>query len=289
MSPTSGPPDSDASLEFFWQDLRATAKLRRAKTLGLHWKPPTCDAVQNWVSAMGTPVLAIDGPSVTHRQLIYKWLCANDTVLADGHAPDNDLWLTEGVMANFVRRVSRCDSERQWGLLWRLLHIEDFTVAEPLRGIIDQGHHLTPCFKAIWEARFLLREKSVEEALFRALPKWMTGASLTFGDKEALGKVHITKELNPVEQLDMLFFLLALAHQNGITDKVIFVFDGLERGLKDHRLLNEVYNLTCIVDRWLPLGSATAYVLGYSSERGFYQELKAAHPKLAKLVQRSLV
>jgi hypothetical protein len=300
MGPNSSPPN----FESFWDDLRPDSERRpsqRAKAVRAlsQWEPPSLERIENWVEALHSGqknLLAIDGPSASLRNEVYRWCYLGDTLGCDLGNGGATRWLTEGAFTNFTHRVSRCDQDRPWGLLWQLLHSTEFTVADPLYALVDKGSCFTEFFKAIWEARFLLAEKPQDvNDLFEALPKWMLGQTLSPTDQEALDRAHITRELeSQAEQTEMMFFLLALAHQNGIIERTVFVFDGLDRVLHQlpafrRGLFNELYELAGMAERWAKLGSTTGFVLGFSSEQSFNRALEDEHPKLAKLVHSSLV
>jgi hypothetical protein len=273
--------------EDFWQTpQRAKAIMPLSRC-----KPPSPERVEKWTSGL----LTIDDSSATIRGMVYEWCYTAVTLGSDLDRRSTTTWLTEGAFTNFVRRVRTCDGPPPWSLLWKLLNATELTVAEPLYSLVDDGSCLTLFFRAVWEARFLLAEKhqSVDN-LFRALPKWMLGETLLPADREVLDKAHITRELSPVEQIDTLFFMLALAHQNGIFERIVFVFDGLERAFRQPARLrqsffSELHDLTSAAKKWSRLGSSTGLVLGFSGSGDFYKELEVEHSKLAKIIRSALV
>jgi hypothetical protein len=200
-------------------------------------------------------------------------------------------WLTENPITVFTDRVRRLGQGQPWGIFSYLTLAPEFTLAEPLYSLVDEGFLVTELFHAIWEARFLMKERAPAGALLEALPKWVLGATLTAKDTEALEKAHVTREVkSTAEHLELLFFLLALAKQNGMFEHAVFIFDDVDRALHHNpnlrtSLLNDLHELTTTAKRWAKFGSSTGIVLGYSGSPGFYKTLEESHAQLfTKLV-----
>jgi hypothetical protein len=291
MGPHSSPPTLSEDLESSW------SAFQRAKAISVRRDPPSLELVERWAETLGKgqSLLAIDSPSGVIRNEVYRWCYFGETLGRETDRGDTTRWLTEGAFTNFVRRVRLCDQERPWGLFWQLLHAKELTVAEPLYALVDEGSCFTTFFRAIWEARFLLTEKPQDvRDLFGALSKWLLGETILPDDREVLDKAHVTHELSPAERIETLFFLLALAHQNGIFQRIIFVFDGLDRVFRQPSMLrqsffSELHDLTSAAQRWAKLGSNAGLVFGLAGNEDFYKDLDTEHSKLAKLIQDALV
>jgi hypothetical protein len=255
------------------------------------WTPPPAATVQDWVlrlSERGDALLTMSGPNPTMRAEAFR-LCYTVpglTVLGNGLRGHEQDWVTKGIRTDLTQRV-RGLTPTPWGLIWDLLSVEDFVVEDPLKGLIDQGFRFTGCFKALWEARFLHREKRPKETmqLLGALIRWMTAAELTPEHKALLTGVGVKHALSETECMDMLLFVLALAYQNGLTDRSVFVFDGIEQAKKN--VLRKIADGVAVFERWTRLGSAAGIVLGLNPEN--IDAITAMNPRLGKKIVASLV
>jgi len=263
------------------------------------WSPPSVRHIQTWVQGLsegGSPVLAVTGPHPLFRKEVFETFYQSTDLLVEGASSNTQDWLNLGLLPDLTQRV-RAMTGRPWGILWDLLTTEDFIVEEPLKSLIDQGNTLTGFFKGLWEARFLIQEgrKTDSLTLVGALLRWQMGQALTTAHHTWLEKVHIDRELmSPQERLDMLFFMLALVYQNGLVDRSVFVFDGLERVIrapaeKRKDLLRQVMDCLTILTRWSRLGSATGIVLGFDANGDTLNSLRHYNDRLGKLVASSLV
>jgi hypothetical protein len=140
----------------------------------------------------------------------------------------------------------------------------------------------------------LLQESSSDVgALVDALIHWMTWAELVGKDRELLGKLRLSRPLqSDEERLDILFFLLALARQNGVIGPAIVVFDDLGLALRQghharRQLLADTLKLILAAERWDRLGTAFGIVLGL--DPGVLATLKEYNPKLGAKVSSSLI
>lgn len=256
------------------------------------WTPPSAATVQNWVlrlSERGDALLTMSGPETSMRAEAFR-LCFNVpglTVL--GNTKSTQDWILKGFLPDLTQRV-RGLTPTPWGLLWDLMAVEDFVVEDPLKGLIDQGFRFTGCFKALWEARFLHREGRPKETmrLLGALIRWMTAAELTMEHKALLTNVGVKHALGEFECMDMLLFMLALAYQNGLTDRTVFVFDGVEQAKKKENL-RKLADAVTIFERWTRLGSATGIVLGLNTANKAVETITAMNPRLGKKIAASLV
>lgn len=263
------------------------------------WSPPTVRRIHTWVDALsdgGDPILTVVGPDPLLRNEVFKVCYQVPDLQVVGSARNTQDWLQKGVLDDITGRV-RAITGRPWGLIWDLIDVEDFIVEEPLRGLIDQGFSFTGLFKALWETRFLVQEGRKPESLvlLGAVLRWLASQDLSPEQQAQLEKVHIDRELVSVqERLDMLLFLLALAYQNGLADRAIFVFDGLERvvrssPIKRKELIHQLTEATTALTRWSRLGSATGVVFGLDESGGAIDALSQYSDRLGKLVAGSLV
>lgn len=246
---------------------------RRPGTLP-KWTPSSVRRVHAWVTKLsegGSPFLTVAAPSQLRTQT-YE-LCYTVPGLEVLGSPDSGQdWLTKGVVNDLTQEV-RGLTGRPWGLVWDLLAVNDFLVEEPLRSLIDQGFGFTSLFKALWEARFLLKEARKPEALslLGAVLRWICALDLTPQQQTELEKVHVERELESVqERMDMLLFLLALGYQNGLNDRTVLVLDGLEQLVRvgserRKERFRELGEITMAFERWSKLGSATGILLGVDS------------------------
>lgn len=271
-------------LEECWRDLRP-----RAQPLTAKWHPPPRPHVEQWVGGLGqktNPVFSVKGPSPVHRMEVYRWISPMVEVDPCKSTEEwwHDLW---GYL------VSQVGGPGPWDLLWNLLDVQEFIVEEPLRGLVDQGFLFTEFYQALWEARFLLQESAPGVTdLVEALIRWMTQPELDPEDRKRLGKLRLSRPLqSDGERLDMLFFLLALAGQNGTIKPVVVVLDELGKatlaGQQTRRkVLADLLQLVLAAERWNRLGAAFGLVVGFSP--GVLTSLRKYNPKLGKKVSSGI-
>jgi hypothetical protein len=289
-----------ADLESYWADISPPDSERRVTkrpgSLRPHWEPPPSGALENWVNRIGEegqrPIVLVEGPTPAHRQALYR--------IAKIKSKDLDSsWIDRGVVEELTERFShiRCIGSigaRPWDLIWNFLTLEELVVEEPLKDLIDQGLLFTQAFRAIWEARFLLKEGRDIQPLVEAFTGWITASTLTPEAKTVLGNLGIERELStPFERLDMLFFLAALAHQNHLVDRLLFVLDGLDRAVtqgttRRRELLKELDHFCTSADRWSKLDAPIGFVLGYSNEHRALNAIEKSNSKLGDKLQRYL-
>lgn len=274
---------------------------RQPRAKSLHWTAPSQKAVQNWVRALdegGPALLAIEGPSPLHRAEAFRWIFSPQLGWTAGDTGNIDTsWVKEGLVEALTQRLAFATQKDSWQLFHALLDVPDFVVEEPLRSLVDQGFRFTEFFKAIWEARHLLQESRDTAAtqLTTALIQWMTGQTLKPETRELLEKAHISRELiSTQDRLDMLFFLLALAQQNGLIDRTVVVFDSFELAVRqgtDQRraLLREALDVVVAAERWTRLGARVGIVISFSKNHGTMTSLKRYNPKLHQRIQAALV
>lgn len=283
----------EPTLEEYWDDVRPCDSERRASqrpgSLRPSWDPPDIDKLQEWAAKVGqdpSPVLLVEGPTPTHRATIYR--------LTQGLQGDlTDSWLKEGLLPSLTHRISKMRAigsiiPHEWDLLWNLLTLETLVVEDSLRLLVDQGHLITEAFRAIWEARFRLDEGREVKDVVSALSSWMTVSTLDADARRLLSGLGITREPQTTfERLDMLLFLLALAKQNELLTPVIFVFDGLDRAVrqgigKRRQFYKELYDFSVAAERWARLGAPVGFIFGYSKDHDPVGIIEAAHSRLGR-------
>jgi hypothetical protein len=288
-----------ADLESYWEAIQAPDSERRVTkrpgSLRPQWDPPGT-ALEEWAKRLGQdgqrPIVLIEGPTPAHRQALYRLAKIESKDLDSG-------WIDQGLVENITVRFSklRCIGSivaRPWDLLWNFLTLEELVVEEPLKALIDQGLLFTQAFKAIWEARFLLREGRDIRALVEAFSGWVTAAPLTQESKQLLDQLGIERELaTPFERLDMLFFLATLAAQNQLLSYQLFVIDGLDRAVtagtaRRKELLKELDHFCTSAERWSKLGAPVGFVLGYSNEHRALAAIEKSNSKLGDKLKRYL-
>lgn len=256
------------------------------------WKPPPRDTIQNWVDGLtsgGSPILAVGGPNAAYRAEVFRWCLDSST----GSERDANVWIMQGPLKTFSTQVQGLGRD-SWDLVWKLLDVSDFVVEEPLRKLVDQGFRITGFYRGLWEARFLLSEKDLNaEVAVRALTQWMQGLKVGAEERAYLEKAGITRHLeSPQERLDLHLFLLALAYQNGLIERSVFIFDGFDEVLrsplpKQRPALREMLELATAFERWGRLGSAAGLVFGLNPEH--LGALKKTNSKLYAKIDAALV
>lgn len=208
-------------------------------------------------------------------------------------------WLDDGVYPAFEARVSRLLGGSPWSWVIDMLRGPVFVAEEPLRSMIDDNVSLaTGLFNALWDLRFRMQERTWERhprALAAAIFRWLTGNAIE-KDLTLLASFRIDRELaSEQERVEMMLFLMALARQNGLFDRVVLTFDGLDQAVrfsqqKRRTLLKPLTDLTLQVERWGKLRSGVGLVLCYStSYEGDLASLKQFAPMLHKRVRLAAV
>ncbi len=262
---------------------------------------PSKAKIQTWVqnldSGLGSPVLVIEGASPLNRAEAYRWAFDPTLGWTAGDTGNLDTsWVQEGMVEALTQRLAFSSPQKpSWDILHALLDVEDFVVDGALRKLLDQGFRFTGFFQALWEARHLLNEEREQEAdlLVEALIRWMTTKPLTETDRVGLERVGINRELiSPQDRLDLLFFLQALARQNGLIDRTVVVFDCFElavRQSQDRRrlLLQEAQTVLSVAVRWQRLEAGVGIILGLTPAGGTFTTLKQYNPKLWQQLQQN--
>lgn len=287
-----------ADLESYWDDIRPPDSERRVTqrpgSIRPKWDPQQSNGLEAWVKRLGRegqrPIVLVEGPTPAHRQALYR--------LARITSKDLDQkWVEQGLIENLTERLSnlRCIGSiaaHPWDLIWNFLTLEDLVVEQPLQALIDQGLLFTQAFRAIWEARFLLKEGRDIQGLVEAFAGWVTAAPLSPESKLLLDGLKVERELStPFERLDMLFFLATWAAQNQLIPNQLFVIDGLDRALtqgtaRRKQLLKELDHFCTSAERWHKLGSPLGFVLGYSDEHKALSGIEKSNVKLSDKLKR---
>lgn len=272
-------------------DLRPARKSQpravRPKVIQVSWEPPNKDDVVAWALALtqgGHPLLGIKGPTPAHRQQVYNWA-------AGGRAGTFQDWLKHGPINYMTGRLLSPGCEPL--SLLRDLTRDELVVTEPLHGLVDRGFRFTELFKALWEAYFLRRECRNEEYddLLSAIFRWLVGADLHPDQAAILRKAHITRDVStPREQLDLLFFLVALAKQNELLHQEVVIFDGIDQAVRqgdgqDRKNILGAFLTVCeAAERWSKLGAATGLIFGYDPSRGALNAIQRYNRKLSQRI-----
>lgn len=274
----------------------ATDPFRRSGTLP-KWTPPSVSDIQCWVQRLpenGAAHLTITGPSPMLRAEAYRVCYAVPGLHVIGNGRSTQDWFTKGLANDVAQRV-RSLTGRPWGLIWDLIGVEDFVMEEPLQSLIAQGWGLTGLYRALSESRQLHREGDRERCLdlMGALLRWLCALDLSPEQQHLLEQVGVDRVLETLsERLDMMLFLLALANQNGLADRTVFVFDGVERAVRGNpdtrkNLLRQLNETVQTFGRWGRLGSGAGMVLGMDPSA--LEVLGQYHEKLGSLLAKSLV
>lgn len=280
--------EAELSMQDYWDDVRPSGRAsQRPGSLRPNWDPPDIDKLTAWAAKVGedpSSILLIEGPTPAHRMALYRLTKTDQDDLSDA-------WLDEGLVANLTHRLSKMRAigsiiPHEWDLLWNLLTLETLDIEDPVRILVDQGHIITEMFKAIWEARFRLDEGREVKDVVSAISNWMTASPISGEQRQLLGSLGITREPSTVyERLDLLFFLVALAKQNDLVDRAVFVFDGLEKlvtqGISRRKAaLKETFEFCVAAERWARLGAPVGFLFGYSGEHKPIEAIGRAHSKL---------
>jgi hypothetical protein len=219
----------------------------------------------------------------------------------------NKVWIEKGVLSSLHTLLERARMPQtqwvvlqrppeSWEMLWALIDVEGFAVEEPLRDMVDRNFYLVhDAHRLLWEARWIARENSDPQVVadFVALfVRWIKGEALSDADQAVLAGLQVKRQVTTdVQKLDLVNFLFALARQNGLLDRVIFVIDNIELALKadKRQLLKQFYEFVDSVRRWIAIGGTPIGILiGFSSTSEDRAVLRKYQPKLAAEVEAGL-
>lgn len=259
---------TEANLEEFWQDVKAPDLPKRPKTLPLQPLAPNL-AIQQWREALiegGPPILTVPG-NVTG-----EW---GDGRLFDGFRLQ---LLTD----------TRCALES-------LLSHGTPVIGEPLRQMVDENFYLvSDAFKLLLEASFQRQETGDIKIPAETVIRWASSHNLE-GPHAQLAQAAGIKRTpeSPQERLDVLCFILTLAHHNGLSDPTVTGLDRIERVVltsprRRKPLLGELALVMSTIQRWSKLGSHLGLLLGINDQNAL-ESFEQYSPKLGKTLKGSLV
>jgi hypothetical protein len=279
---------------------------------------PSAVAITEWTvhdRADRLIALVVPGATPFDRQSVLKqysegaWTRFHPGTLIDANPTATKGWFRAGVLDNLFTRASRLSMPAMekglvapwyprgtglWDLLWGLVAIEDWLVEEPLRSMIDQSFYLVhDVHKALWEVRFIAREQPTLDAadvFMGAVIRWLSGETLGEGDRKALAALGIDRLVAENERLGVLLFLFTLAYQNGLLERMVFVFDNLESALhpSERSTLRQLHVLLETGRRWARLGSPVGFLIGFTGSRSDLSLLGKLNSKLAEDVSAGL-
>jgi hypothetical protein len=121
----------------------------------------------------------------------------------------------------------------------------------------------------------------------------MTGGELSDEDVSTLEEIGVRRRVTlDAERIDILLFLVTLAAQNGIINRMTLCFDGLEQALQSNRraLLRELDTFLATMDRWVGFSHAPIGVMiGFNASARDLSQLRKLNPKLAERIEAGLV
>lgn len=257
------------------------------------------------------PAQVLPGPTLSSRTaLLQEYLRGASHDVAEDVVLSTD-WTVEGVLPSITRRISelRIPNECQhasyrltpprgapWEILWGVIGVETLVLDEPYRSMVDSSVYLTSdLFRVIMEARFLAREsadRSKVDGFVTMILRWITNEGLTKGDIETLTSFGITRRFETLyHRLDALFFLVVLASQNSLLNRVVLTFDGLEYVCDKSRMasLDDLYVMLYEVTKWTRFGSFPMGILiGWAATSHDRQALRRVHPRLLSFLDNGL-
>ncbi len=280
---------------------------------------PSVLALSSWtVSEDPDRLLALVVPGPTHfnRQEVLRqyrdgeWRRFHSGIVIDAGATSTD-WLEGNIASNFLTRIRMLRmppvskgimakwyprASGAWELLWNLIAVEEFIVEEPLRQLIDKPFYLVhDVHRALWEARFLAREHpnlGPVQGFMMHFDRWLMGDPLGDEGRKALAALGIKRLITKdSERLDVACFLLALACQNGLLERSVFLFDDLEHALQPNKrsMLRQLHDLLESGRRWARLGSNPLGILiGFTGSKADLQLLTKYNAALADEVSAGL-
>jgi hypothetical protein len=164
-------------------------------------------------------------------------------------------------------------------VVWNMLHFgepifidllttESLLVEEPLRSMVDQRFYLiSDLFRVILEARAEVIEGANPEPFIGAIARWIQDQKLSSKQEKLFEAAKVTRRVQPTEQLDLIFFLAALAAQSGIIERLTISLDRMDlaasAGPTDRRTyLRELDDVAFGATRWEKLGSPLGVIIG---------------------------
>ena len=240
--------------------------------------------------------MVVPGPTHFDRREVLKqytegeWKRFHSGIVIDASPSKTIEWLEGHVAANFMARVGLMPmppvpedilakwyprDTGTWEILWSLIAVEEFLVDDALRQMIDKSFYLVhDVHRLLWEARFLAREHDTLQAVEGFMvhfTRWLSGEPLDEEGQRVLSALGINRLVtNNSEKIDVMCFLLSLACQNGLLERVIFVFDDLEHALQPNKrsILRQFRDLLESGRRWARIGgSPLGFLIGFTGSR----------------------
>lgn len=317
----------DEELSSIWSDVRAKPVRRRVIAVAPTSSPiAPVEPVIRWSLtfhegdelAVGTrpAFMVVPGATAHDRMGFYRkylapeWKTFRPDTIEDIIGDDARDWVDETIIGNLTRRIANAKIPEGatktlpawfpppghgWELLWALVSNDVFVIEEPLRQMVDRGGLVHHFYKALWDFRFALKEnESFEPAarVYFAITRWMTGLELGDDDIRVLEKIGVGRRVSSVaERFDLLFFLVTLCAQNGLLNRMVLCFDGLERALQSsHRpVLRELDMFLGALERWVKFTQTPVGVLvGFGASEREKSQLRKLNPKLADRIVAGL-
>lgn len=265
------------------------------------------------------PMLVVPGATAHERLGWYRkylsdeWASFRPDTVEDVIGDGARDWVDQTVLYNFTARLSLAKVPHEaklqlpawfpppvwgWEFIWALGAVPTFLIDEPLHGMVDQSHYIFhEVYRALWELRFRILENPGSSApatqFFHATVKWLTASHLDTTDQVMLEAAGVTRRItSDQERLDVLIFLVTLAEHNGLLNRYILCFDGLERAIRPEKrtLLREMQTFLTTLDRWIRIAQSPIGVLiGMDTSPRQMSSLRKLCPKLADEIQAGLV
>jgi len=232
-----------------------------------------------WLGSLGhggSPLLTIEAPA-GHRQDIYRW----------SESIEISKWRTKGIRNEVVWTTLHSTEP----MVSRVLQSQNFVIDEPLKTMVDQKFYLiSDLFRVILEARFQVAEGEDASVLVTAITRWILDLKFAPKHEKLFEAAGVSRRVTQTEQLDLVFFLAALAFQSGVIERLTLALDRVEMaataGLKDRRiLLKELDEVAFGATRWEKLGSPIGILVGVDK----LAPLENSSPKLSKLLRSGVL
>lgn len=265
-----------------------------------------------WAAQFPSPersvLLTIPGPGPVEREALLtvyldpRYEAYRPDTIEDVLGAGTRAWITEGAVANFLGRVARMrvppearttvdiPPVHEWELLWGLVRVGNLIVEEPLRSQVDHSTNLiSEVHKALWEARFLDREGGPVRAFVATMSRWMTGADLSPDDLARLSEAGLRRRIERDEdRLDAACFVLTLAAQNAIVNRVVMSFDGVDE-VSSPDDLRQLVGAIRVVDRWVRMGGCPlGLFIGTAVGKTELMRLQKLSPVLAQHIDAGM-
>jgi hypothetical protein len=250
---------------------------------------PTVNKVAEWASRTdGTmPLLLVPDDRGTD---LSRYLKLRDPAY---NANNATRWIDDGLIRNLAERLAAThvygsNIPHKWDLLWSLIRDHSLKLDTPLREVVDKGGLLTTVFRAIWQIRFMLHEGSDIFEYVDALAHWLSGAELSEEDTHILEELNLHSKLESFEdRLQVLLFVATWAAQIQLLDRIVFLLEGLDRGLslpprKRGVFVKELQSFLMTLKTWESLESPCRFLMTFSEDARPLGRIETLDPSLAK-------